>query len=102
LTEVFRQAAASKIITSAHLIRQGKMPEFHNPEPGSDFHFVESDTPEDIAATLMRLVQERIPKGQGLDPIRDIQVLCPMKPRIDRSARVEFGTPASLEPSPPR
>jgi exodeoxyribonuclease V alpha subunit len=78
LTEVFRQAAASKIITSAHLIRQGKMPEFHNPEPGSDFHFVERDTPEDIAATLMRLVQERIPKGQGLDPIRDIQVLCPM------------------------
>jgi exodeoxyribonuclease V alpha subunit len=78
LTEVFRQAAASKIITSAHLIRQGRMPEFHNQEPGSDFHFVERDTPEDIAATLVRLVQERIPKGQGLDPIRDIQVLCPM------------------------
>ena len=78
LTEVFRRAAASKIITGAHLIRQGRMPEFHTPEPGSDFHLVERDTPEDIAATLVRLVQERIPKGQGLDPIRDIQVLCPM------------------------
>jgi exodeoxyribonuclease V alpha subunit len=77
LTEVFRQAAASKIITSAHLIRQGKMPELKTAEPGSDFHFVERDTPEEISATLVRLVQERIP-GQGLDPIRDIQVLCPM------------------------
>ncbi len=78
LTEVFRQAAASRIITSAHLIRQGRMPELRTAESGSDFHFVERDTPEDIAATLVRLVQDRIPKGQELDPIRDIQVLCPM------------------------
>jgi len=78
LTEVFRQAAASRIITSAHLIRQGRMPELKNADSGSDFHFVERDTPEEIAATLVRLVQDRIPKGQELDPIRDIQVLCPM------------------------
>jgi exodeoxyribonuclease V alpha subunit len=78
LTEVFRQAAASRIITSAHLIRQGRMPELRTAEPGSDFHFVERDTPEDIAATLVKLVQDRIPKGHGLDPIKDIQVLYPM------------------------
>jgi exodeoxyribonuclease V alpha subunit len=78
LTEVFRQAAASRIITSAHLIRQGRMPELRTAEPDSDFHFVERDTPEEIAATLVRLVQDRIPKEHGLDPIRDIQVLCPM------------------------
>jgi exodeoxyribonuclease V alpha subunit len=78
LTEVFRQAAASRIITSAHLIRQGRMPELRTADSGSDFHFVERDTPEEIAATLVRVVQDRIPKGHGLDPIRDIQVLCPM------------------------
>jgi exodeoxyribonuclease V alpha subunit len=78
LTEVFRQAATSKIITSAHLIRQGKMPELRTAESGSDFHFIERDTPEEIVATLVRLVQDRIPKGHRLDPIRDIQVLCPM------------------------
>ncbi|HVC89103.1 MAG TPA: ATP-dependent RecD-like DNA helicase [Acidobacteriaceae bacterium] len=78
LTEVFRQAASSKIITNAHLIRQGRMPELRSPESGSDFYFIERDTPEEIAATLLRLVQDRIPKGHGLDPIRDIQVLCPM------------------------
>jgi len=78
LTEVFRQAASSKIITSAHLIRQGKMPELRTAELGADFYFVERDTPEDIAATLVGLVQDRIPKVYRLDPIRDIQVLCPM------------------------
>src|SRR5450631_2951039 len=78
LTEVFRQAATSKIITSAHLIRQGRMPDLRSAQPGSDFHFNERDTPEEIAATLVRLVQDRIPKGHKLDPIRDIQVLCPM------------------------
>jgi exodeoxyribonuclease V alpha subunit len=78
LTEVFRQAASSNIITSAHLIRQGKMPELRTAEAGSDFHFVERETPEEIAATLVRLVQDRIPKGYRLDSIRDIQVLCPM------------------------
>ena len=78
LTEVFRQAAASKIITSAHLIRQGKMPDLRATEASSDFHFVERETPEEIAATLVRLVQDRMPKGHHLDPIRDIQVLCPM------------------------
>ena len=35
LTEVFRQAASSKIITNAHLIRQGKMPELRSAESGS-------------------------------------------------------------------
>ena len=78
LTEVFRQAATSKIITSAHLIRQGKMPELRTAESGSDLYFIERDTPEEIAATLVRLAQDRIPKGHRLDPIRDIQVLCPM------------------------
>jgi exodeoxyribonuclease V alpha subunit len=78
LTEVFRQAASSNIITSAHLIRKGRMPELHTAEAGSDFHFVERETPEEISATLVRLVQDRIPKGHHLDPIRDIQVLCPM------------------------
>src|SRR6201993_2124762 len=78
LTEVFRQAASSKIITSAHLIRQGKMPELRTAESDSDFYFVERDTPEEITATLVKLIQERIPKRLKLDPIRDIQVLCPM------------------------
>jgi exodeoxyribonuclease V alpha subunit len=78
LTEVFRQAASSKIITSAHLIREGKMPELRSADSGSDFYFVERQTPEEIAATLVKLLQDRIPNHLKLDPIRDVQVLCPM------------------------
>src|SRR5436853_5835545 len=78
LTEVFRQAADSRIITNAHRIRRGQMPELRGADPSSDFHFVERDDPEKIAATLIKLVQARIPERFGLDPIRDVQVLCPM------------------------
>jgi exodeoxyribonuclease V alpha subunit len=78
LTEVFRQAADSRIIRNAHQIQRGQMPEMRGSDLSSDFHFVERDEPEEIAATLIRLVQERIPKGLGFDPIRDIQVLSPM------------------------
>src|SRR5439155_24561470 len=76
--EVFRQAAGSRIITNAHRIRRGQMPDVRGTDPSSDFHFVERDNPEKIAPTLVKLVQERIPERFGLDPIRDVQVLCPM------------------------
>ncbi len=78
LTEVFRQAAGSHIISNAHRIRQGEMPELRGTHPTSDFHFVERDDPEGIAETLVKVVQSRIPERFHLDPIRDVQILCPM------------------------
>ena len=78
LTEVFRQAANSQIITNSHRIRRGQMPDMRGADPNSDFHFVERNDPEKIVATLVKLVQERIPERFRLDPIRDVQVLCPM------------------------
>jgi len=45
LTEVFRQAANSQIITNAHRIRRGQMPDMRGADPNSDFHFVERDEP---------------------------------------------------------
>ena len=78
LTEVFRQAANSRIITTAHRIRKGLMLESAPGNPASDFHFLERETPEEIAATLENLVRNRIPARFQFDPIRDIQVLCPM------------------------
>jgi len=78
LIEVFRQAAHSRIITTAHLINEGFMPETPAKEAGSDFYFVERSEPEQIATTLLGMVKQRIPAKFRLDPIRDIQVLCPM------------------------
>jgi len=78
LTEVFRQAAHSRIITNAHRINQGLMPELADRESESDFYFVEREEPERIAQTVVELVKQRIPRKFKLDPIREIQVLSPM------------------------
>jgi exodeoxyribonuclease V alpha subunit len=101
LTEVFRQASTSKIITNAHLIRQGKMPELQTTETGTDFYFIERDTPEEIGATLLRLVQDRIPKGHQFDPIRDIQVLCPMNRGSIGVRELNIALQGSLNPVRP-
>jgi exodeoxyribonuclease V alpha subunit len=78
LTEVFRQAAKSRIIVNAHQVNQGQMPEFDRPEQDSDFYFVPAEDPETAVGRIIELVKNRIPARFGLDPIRDIQVLCPM------------------------
>ena len=77
LTEVFRQAAGSRIVTSAHLINQGRMPDLSAQE-GSDFFFVDAADPEAGVEKVLALVRDRIPRRFGLDPVRDVQVLCPM------------------------
>ena len=78
LTEVFRQAAESRIITTAHRINQGHMPDLSKPEGESDFYFVEADDPEAAVRRIIDLVKLHIPRRFKLDPVRDIQVLCPM------------------------
>ncbi len=78
LTEIFRQAAASQIVVSAHRINQGTIPDLRRPEGDSDFYFVSADNPETAVKRIVELVKSRIPQRFGLDPIRDIQVLCPM------------------------
>jgi exodeoxyribonuclease V alpha subunit len=78
LTEVFRQAAQSRIIISAHRINQGLIPDLSPPGTESDFYFVQADDAEAAVPRIIDLVKTRIPKRFGLDPIRDVQVLCPM------------------------
>ncbi|HEY8382023.1 MAG TPA: ATP-dependent RecD-like DNA helicase [Microvirga sp.] len=77
LTEVFRQQAQSRIIAAAHAINRGDVPDLE-PVPDSDFYFVEANDPADVTAKLLTLVRRRIPTRFGLDPVRDIQVLCPV------------------------
>lgn len=78
LTEVFRQAASSRIVRSAHQINQGYMPTLPTKGEASDFYFVAVDDPDAIAQTIVDLVSTRLPKAFQLDPVHDIQVLCPM------------------------
>ena len=78
LTEVFRQAAQSQIITAAHQINQGMFPVLPPKEQDSDFYFIERDDPEQILRTLLEVVKTRAPRKLGCDPVRDVQVLSPM------------------------
>jgi exodeoxyribonuclease V alpha subunit len=78
LTEVFRQATQSRIITNAHRINQGSTPDLSPPETETDFYFVQADDPDTAVGCIVELMKTRIPRRFGLDPIRDIQVLCPM------------------------
>lgn len=81
LTEIFRQAAGSKIITNAHRINQGVMPEIQN-SPDSDFYFVDEENPETILQTILAFVTQRLPQKYGFHPCNDIQILAPMRKGI--------------------
>ncbi len=78
LTEVFRQAGHSRIITNAHRVNEGRMPEPPPEGQDSDFYLLDRAEPEQIADTLVGLVRQRIPAKFQLDAIRDVQVLTPM------------------------
>ena len=101
LTEVFRQAANSRIITNAHRINHGLLPEGAEPQQDSDFHFIERQEPERIANTLIEMVKSRIPKRFELDPIREIQVLSPMNRGSLGVRELNLRLQSELNPSRP-
>jgi exodeoxyribonuclease V alpha subunit len=86
LTEVFRQAAASHIVTNAHRINAGQFPRLTPTTrfAESDCLWLEAAEPELGAEGIRHLVNEYLPK-HGIDPVRQVQVLCP-------ATRGEVGT----------
>ncbi len=79
LREIFRQAGDSRIISGAHAINRGEMPDILAESPkDSDFVFIDREDPEECAATLVSLVRDRLPKHLGVDPVEGIQILSPM------------------------
>ena len=86
LTTVFRQAMQSAIITSAHSVNRGEMPDLTTRD--SDFFFLPVDSPRKVADTVEQLVTRRLPEAYGYSSLSDIQVLSP-------SRKMEVGT-ASL------
>lgn len=98
LTEVFRQAATSKIITTAHAINQGSMPDVTLSGQASDFYFVDAEDPETAMIKILKLVTERISKKFKCSPIADIQVLCPMSRGIIGTRNVNIDLQKALNP----
>jgi len=84
LDEVFRQSKSSSIVTAAHAINAGRIPDLKSgretvQEVDRDFYFIEARDKEHALDLLLRLVSRRIPERFGFHPLRDIQVLTPMQ-----------------------
>lgn len=77
LTEIFRQAQGSAIITNAHKINRGSMPDLQNYH-GKDFYFFQLGEREKVADTIVQHVTKAIPESFKVRP-SDIQVLSPMR-----------------------
>lgn len=77
LSTVFRQAEESMIVTNAHRMNHGEEPIYNQKD--KDFFLISALGAEGITARLVDLVQNRLPKAYGFDPMRDIQVISPMK-----------------------
>ena len=77
LTEIFRQAQKSLIVTNAHRIISGEMPVLNRTD--SDFFYMRRDNQMQTAKTVSDLISMRIPDAYGFSPIVDVQILCPSK-----------------------
>ena len=96
LTEIFRQALESRIITNAHRIVQGQLP-----EPGDrngDYFVVHEGNPVRAARMLTELCTARLPAAYGLDPLQDIQLLCPSRVGETGSVRMNALLSETLNP----
>lgn len=95
LREIYRQAAGSKIISNAHKINNGFMPDFEN-EKASDFYYLEKETPEEIEASILALMQN---KSLHFHPIDEVQVLSPMKKGKIGTENLNLALQNALNPS---
>lgn len=101
LTEIFRQAKKSRIVTNAHRINQGKFPIVEVPEEPdakTDFYFIEQEEPERVRQTIIELVAHRIPAHFGFKSIDDIQVLTPMHKGIVGAENLNSSLQQALNP----
>ena len=78
LTEIFRQAQESMIVTNAHRINKGDFPELTG-DTDRNFFFMEEEDPEAIVGLICTLIADRLPQHYDYHPIDDIQLLCPMR-----------------------
>jgi exodeoxyribonuclease V alpha subunit len=103
LTEIFRQARESAIITNAHRVRNGQPPDLERARrqpPDEDFWFVEESVPEAVADRIVDLCGKTLPGMFGLDPLTGIQVLTPMHKGPAGTLNLNQKLQASLNPAP--
>lgn len=97
LTEIFRQAAESLIVTNAHRIVKGEQPDLGDKK--SDFFFMECPVETEIPKLIIELTKKRLPKAYGYSPLEDIQILTPT--RIGCVGTKELNRDLQLALNPP-
>lgn len=97
LTRIFRQAQTSRIVTNAHRINQGKMPEIDNTAK-SDFFVLPVEDASVVEKVVCDLVVRRLPSGYGVSP-SDIQVLSPMRKSNNGVMRLNADLQFALNPN---
>lgn len=100
LTRVFRQAESSLIIRNAHSINTGQMPELVRPDGRTrvDCYFIEETEDARVTELVVRVVTSSLPKRFGYDPLRDIQVLAPMKAGVSGTVNLNTVLQEALNP----
>ena len=97
LTRIFRQAQSSRIVMSAHAINEGKFPDISNGKT-TDFFFIKNEDADGVAATIVDLVKNRLPKGYNM-PLSKIQVLTPMQRGVVGSGNLNLVLQEALNPT---
>lgn len=97
LKEIFRQAMESLIVTNAHKIVGGEMPELDKTD--NDFFFMNRSNVYLAASTVIDLYTTRLPNAYGYDPLKDIQILCPS--RKGETGSVNLNTAIQKRLNPP-
>ena len=99
LKKVFRQAMKSRIVTNAHEIVEGRMPDLDTKD--NDFFFLPRTSSSQVSATVVQLCSQRLPKAYGYSPLSDIQVLCPSRKGETGSVALNKALQAVLNPQSP-
>ncbi|MCM1523662.1 MAG: ATP-dependent RecD-like DNA helicase [Ruminococcus sp.] len=96
LSEIFRQARLSMIVTNAHMIVKGEQPELTVKD--GDFFFMQRLSSEAAAETVTDLCVNRLPKAYGFSPAEDIQVLCPSRKGVLGSVELNRSLQEKINP----
>ena len=97
LNRIFRQGKGSRIVYNAHRINAGSFPYLEN-DPNSDFLFFEIESPQEILAKTLQLIEHDIPSRFAFNPIDDIQVLSPMKKGVIGTDNINHTLQQKLNP----
>ncbi len=99
LEEVFRQAQTSSIITNAHRINSGLMPELFS--KGTDFFFLERGSDVACANCVCQLVAERLPKTYGKNVMEKLQIITPSRRGASGTEAINAMLQGALNPPAP-